>query len=119
MSYEAASLAGSLGLDKLIVLYDSNNITIEGNTDIAFTENVRARFEAQGFATFLVEDGNDIEAISNAITAAKASGKPNFIEVKTQIGYGCPAKQGKASAHGEPLGNDNIAETRKFLNHHD
>lgn len=119
ISYEAASLAGSLGLDKLIVLYDSNNITIEGNTDIAFTENVRARFEAQGFATFLVEDGNDIEAISNAITAAKASGKPNFIEVKTQIGYGCPAKQGKASAHGEPLGNDNIAETRKFLNHHD
>lgn len=119
ISYEAASLAGSLGLDKLIVLYDSNNITIEGNTDIAFTENVRARFEAQGFATFLVEDGNDIEAISNAITAAKASGKPNFIEVKTQIGYGCPAKQGKASAHGEPLGNDNISETRKFLNHHD
>ena len=119
ISYEAASLAGSLGLDKLIVLYDSNNITIEGNTDIAFTENVRARFEAQGFATFLVEDGNDIEAISNAITAAKASGKPNFIEVKTQIGYGCPAKQGKASAHGEPLGNDNIVETRKFLSHHD
>ena len=112
-------LQDKLGLDKLIVLYDSNNITIEGNTDIAFTENVRARFEAQGFATFLVEDGNDIEAISNAITAAKASGKPNFIEVKTQIGYGCPAKQGKASAHGEPLGNDNIAETRKFLNHHD
>ena len=119
ISYEAASLAGSLGLDKLIVLYDSNNITIEGNTDIAFTENVRARFEAQGFATFLVEDGNDIEAISNAIAAAKASGKPNFIEVKTQIGYGCPGKQGKASAHGEPLGHDNITETRKFLNHHD
>ena len=119
ISYEAASLAGSLGLDKLIILYDSNNITIEGNTDIAFTENVRARFEAQGFATFLVEDGNDIEAISNAIAAAKASGKPNFIEVKTQIGYGCPNKQGKASAHGEPLGLDNITETRKFLNHHD
>nr|WP_307991161.1 transketolase [uncultured Niameybacter sp.] len=119
ISYEAASLAGTLGLDKLIILYDSNNITIEGNTQIAFTEDVRARFEAQGFATFLVEDGNDIEAISNAISQAKASGKPNFIEVKTQIGYGCPAKVGKASAHGEPLGHDNIAETRKFLNHHD
>ncbi|MDA3732230.1 transketolase [Niameybacter massiliensis] len=119
ISYEAASLAGTLGLDKLIVLYDSNNITIEGDTQIAFKEDVRARFEAQGFATFLVEDGNDADAIAKAIEAAKVSGKPNFIEVKTKIGYGCPAKQGKASAHGEPLGYDNIAETRKFLEHHD
>lgn len=120
ISYEAAALAGTLKLGKLIVLYDSNNITIEGNTDIAFRENVRARFEAQGFETFLVEDGNDIEAISKAISSAKANGeKPSFIEIKTKIGYGCPKKQGTASAHGEPLGADNIAEMRSFLNHHD
>lgn len=118
ISYEAAALAGTLKLDKLIVLYDSNNITIEGNTEIAFTENVRERFEAQGFATFLVENGNDLEGISKAITDAKRADKPSFIEVKTQIGYGCPAKQGKASAHGEPLGVDNITATRAFLNHH-
>ncbi|MEE1073186.1 MAG: thiamine pyrophosphate-dependent enzyme, partial [Cellulosilyticum sp.] len=118
ISYEAAALAGTLKLGKLIVLYDSNNITIEGNTDIAFTENVRARFEAQGFETFLIEDGNDIEAISNALKAAKANlDQPSFIEIKTQIGYGCPKKQGKASAHGEPLGADNIVEMKTFLNH--
>ena len=116
ISYEAAALAGTLKLGKLIVLYDSNNITIEGNTDIAFTEDVRARFEAQGFETFLVEDGNDTEAISKALEAAKANtDKPSFIEVKTQIGYGCPGKQGKASAHGEPLGDSNIVEMKAFL----
>lgn len=120
ISYEAAALAGTLKLGKLIVLYDSNNITIEGSTDIAFTENVRARFEAQGFETFVVEDGNDIDVISKAMEAAKANKeKPSFIEVKTQIGYGCPKKQGKAAAHGEPLGVENIAEMRAFLNHHD
>ncbi|MEG1636325.1 MAG: transketolase [Cellulosilyticaceae bacterium] len=121
ISYEAASLAGTLALEKLIVLYDSNNITIEGATDIAFTENVRARFDAQGFNTFLVEDGNDTVAISKAIEAAKTAGngKPNFIEIKTQIGYGCPARQGKASAHGEPLGEENIKATREFLGHHE
>ena len=116
ISYEAAALAGTLELGKFIVLYDSNNITIEGNTDIASRENVRARFEAQGFETFLVEDGNDTEAISKAIEAAKANlTQPSFIEIKTQIGYGCPAKQGKAVAHGEPLGVDNIKEMKKFL----
>lgn len=119
ISYEAAALAGTLGLGKLIVLYDSNNITIEGDTQIAFRENVRARFEAQGFETFLVEDGNDTKAISEAIAKAKANtSKPSFIEVKTQIGYGCPNKQGKAAAHGEPLGADNIVEMRAFLEHH-
>ena len=120
ISYEAASLAGTLKLGKLIVLYDSNNITIEGNTNIAFRENVRARFEAQGFETFLVEDGNDIEAIKKALDSAKTNtSKPSFIEVKTQIGYGCPKKQGKAAAHGEPLGQENLSEMRIFLEHHD
>ena len=120
ISYEAAALAGTLKLGKLIVLYDSNNITIEGDTNIAFTEDVRARFEAQGFETFLVEDGNDTEAISKAIAQAKANlNKPSLIEIKTQIGYGCPKKQGKASAHGEPLGADNIVEMKAFLGHDD
>lgn len=119
ISYEAAALAGTLKLGKLIVLYDSNNITIEGNTSIAFRENVRARFEAQGFETFLVEDGNDIEAIAKALEAAKANtDKPSFIEIKTQIGYGCPKKQGKSAAHGEPLGVENLQEMREFLGHH-
>jgi transketolase len=116
IAYEAASLAGTLALEKLIVLYDSNNITIEGSTDLAFTEDVRARFKAQGFETFFVEDGNDLEAISAAILAAKAvKGKPSFIEIKTQIGYGCPAKAGKASAHGEPLGEENVKAMKTFL----
>ncbi len=120
IAYEAASLAGTLKLGKLIVLYDSNNITIEGNTQIAFRENVRTRFEAQGFETFLIEDGNDIEAIAKVLEKAKANqNQPSFIEIKTQIGYGCPKKQGKAAAHGEPLGLENLAEMRAFLGHHD
>lgn len=116
ISYEAFSLAGSLGLGKLIVLYDSNNISIEGDTNIAFRENVQQRFQAFGFQTLLVEDGNDLEAIGKAIEEAKAdTTRPTMIEVKTKIGYGCPAKEGKASAHGEPLGVDNVAALRQNL----
>lgn len=116
VAYEALSLAGTLKLDKLIVLYDSNNITIEGDTDSAFTEDVAKRFEAFGFQVQTVADGNDTEAIGRAIENAKAEkNKPSLIICKTQIGYGCPAKVGKASAHGEPLGEENIAELRKFL----
>lgn len=116
ISYEAFSLAGSLGLGKLIVLYDSNNISIEGSTDIAFRENVQQRFQAFGFQTLLVEDGNDLEAIGKAIEEAKAdTTRPTMIEIKTKIGFGCPAKEGKASAHGEPLGVENVAALRKNL----
>lgn len=116
ISYEAFSLAGTLGLEKLIVLYDSNNISIEGDTNIAFRENVRQRFESFGFHTQLVEDGNDLDAIGKAIEAAKAEkSKPSMIEIKTKIGAGCPAKEGKASAHGEPLGAENITAMRKNL----
>lgn len=116
ISYEAFSLAGTLGLSKLIVLYDSNNISIEGNTDIAFREDVAKRFESFGFQTLTVEDGNDLDEISNAIEAAKADKeRPSLIVVKTKIGYGCPAKEGKASAHGEPLGVDNVKEMKKNL----
>lgn len=116
VSAEAASLAGTLGLGKLIVLYDSNKITIEGSTSIAFTENVRERFDAYGWQTLVVEDGNDIESIGKAIEAAKAeTSKPSLIEIKTTIGYGAPNKQGKASAHGEPLGEEEIALAKKNL----
>ena len=116
ISSEALSLAGTLGLGKLIVLYDSNGISIEGSTDIAFTENVQERVKAFGFQTITVEDGNDLEAIGAAIELAKSDlSRPSFITVKTQIGYGCPAKQGKASAHGEPLGEDNIRAMKEFL----
>lgn len=114
---EAFSLAGTLGLSKLIVFYDSNSISIEGSTDIAFRENVEQRMQAFGFQTITIEDGNDIDAIGMAIEAAKREmGRPSFITVKTQIGYGCPAKQGKASAHGEPLGVENVAALRSTLN---
>lgn len=116
ISYEAFSLAGTLGLDKLIVLYDSNDISIEGGTNIAFRENVMKRFEAFGFQTLRVEDGNDLEAIGAAIEAAKAdTERPSLIEIKTKIGAGCPAKEGKASAHGEPLGVENVAALRENL----
>ena len=116
ISSECFSLAGTLGLSKLIVFYDSNNISIEGSTDIAFTENVMKRFEAFGFQTIEVADGNDIEAIGKAIEEAKADKeRPSLIKVNTLIGYGCPAKQGKASAHGEPLGIDNVAALKENL----
>lgn len=113
---EAASLAGTLGLGKLIVLYDSNNITIEGSTDIAFTENVLDRYKALNWHTQKVEDGNDLEAIAKAIDNAKAvDNMPSIIEVKTLIGFGSPNKQGKANAHGEPLGEEEIVATKKNL----
>lgn len=112
---EAMSLAGTLGLGKLIVLYDSNKISIEGDTDIAFTEDVKKRFEAYGFQTLVVEDGNNLEEIGAAIEAAKADlTRPSMITVKTKIGYGSP-REGKASAHGEPLGADNIKLLRENL----
>ena len=116
ISSEAFSLAGTLGLSKLIVFYDSNNISIEGSTDIAFTEDVVTRFKAFGFQTIEVEDGNDLCAIGKAIEEAKADKtRPSLIKVNTLIGYGCPAKQGKASAHGEPLGVDNVAALKENI----
>lgn len=116
ISSEAFSLAGTLGLSKLIVLYDSNNITIEGNTDLAFTEDVNKRMEAFGFQTLTVEDGNNLEEISKAIEMAKAEKtKPSFITVKTKIAFGCPAKEGSESSHGSPLGEENVKALRDNL----
>lgn len=117
ISSEALSLAGTLGLSKLVILYDSNNISIEGNTDLAFTENVQARMAAFGFQTITVEDGTDTAAIGKAIEEAKADKEhPSFITIKTQIGYGCPAKQGSADAHGSPFGEENVVAMKKNLN---
>ncbi|RII36343.1 transketolase [Clostridium chromiireducens] len=116
ISGEASSLAGTLGLGKLVVLYDSNNISIEGHTDIAFREDVGRRYEAYGWQVLNIADGNDIDAIEAAIEAAKAeTTKPSIIIVKNQIGFGCPAKQGKASAHGEPLGAENVLAMKENL----
>jgi transketolase len=116
ISSEAASLAGTLGLDKLIVLYDSNNISIEGHTDIAFREDVGKRFEAYNWQVITVSDGNSIEAINDAIEAAKSDKqRPSLIIIKTRIGYGSP-KEGTAGVHGEPLGIENIKKTKEFLN---
>lgn len=110
ISSEAFSLAGTLRLSKLIVFYDSNGISIEGSTDIAFTENVVDRMKAFGFQTIEVEDGNDLAAIGNAVKEAKADkNRPSFIKINTVIGYGAGNKQGTAGAHGEPLGSEALA----------
>lgn len=112
---EASSLAGTLELGRLIVIYDSNAITIEGSTDIAFKENTRQRYEAYGFETFLVEDGTDLEAINAAIVRAKSNlDKPSFIEVRTKIGFGSD-KEGSEKAHGAPLGEDAIVDLKNKL----
>ena len=115
VSAEASSFAGHQKLDKLIVLYDSNNICLDGELDDAMTENVRARYEAYGWYTALVEDGTDVEAINIAIEAAKTSGKPSLIEVKTVIGHGAPTKGGTNAAHGAPLGAEETAAAREAL----
>ncbi len=116
VSSEAASLAGTLKLGKLILLYDCNSITIEGDIKTSFDEDVLARFAAYGWQTITVEDGNDVNAIDAAIKEAKTeSEKPTIIKVKTLIGYGAPNKQGKASAHGEPLGEEEIALAKEAL----
>ena len=113
---EAASMAGTMALGKLIVFYDDNEITIEGDTDIAFRENVGKRHEAQGWHVVHVEDGNDLAAISKAIKKAKkVTDKPSLIIVKTIIGYGSPLA-GNHKCHGAPLGEDNIAKMKADMN---
>ncbi len=113
---EAASLAGHLGLGKLIVIYDDNKISIEGSTEIAFTEDVAMRFKAYNWQVLEVKDGNNIEAIFDALKAAKAeTGRPSMIKLRTQIAFGSPNKQGSADAHGAPLGVDEVCLTKKNL----
>lgn len=115
VSGESASYAAKQNLDKLIVLYDSNDICLDGETSDAFSENIRARYDAYGWHTSLVEDGTDLEAISVAIEDAKKAGKPSLIEIKTVIGYGSPSKAGTNAVHGAPLGADEAAATRENL----
>lgn len=106
ISHEAASLAGHLKLGKLIALYDSNDISLDGKLNQAFSENIKGRFESYGWEHILIEDGNDMQTIDEAIEAAKTTDRPTMIEVKTIIGYGSPNKQGTNGVHGSPLGAD-------------
>lgn len=116
ITHEAASLAGTLKLGKLIVLYDSNRITIDGSTDLSFTEDVGRRFEAYGWEIFRIEDGNSIEAIAAALQKARIdTAKPSLLIINTTIGYGSPNKGGHASAHGAPLGAAEVRQAKKLF----
>ena len=116
ISHEAASWAGHLGLGKLVYLYDDNKISIDGSTDLSFTEDVARRFEAYNWHIQRVEDGNDLDAIDAAIQAARAeTDRPSLILVRTQIGYGAPNKVGTASAHGEPLGEEELRLAKEAM----
>ncbi len=113
---EAASLAGHLGLGRLICIYDDNRISIEGPTDITFSENVGQRFEAYGWHVVAVADGNDLDALSAAFTAARdETGRPSLVMVRTHIAYGSPNKQDTADAHGSPLGAEEVCKTKTCL----
>ncbi len=116
IAQESASLAGHLGLGKLVYLYDDNRITIDGGTDLAFTEDVGQRFEAYGWHVQRVDDANDLEAVDQAIAAAKAeTERPSIISVRSHIGYGSPNKQDTAAAHGAPLGEEELRRTKEAL----
>lgn len=113
---ESASLAGHLKLGKLIYLYDDNRISIDGSTELAFTEDRRARFDAYGWHTQLVEDGNDVESLDSAIQKAKKDPRPSIILCRTQIGFGLPTRQNTSKAHGEPPGEEELIGAKKNLN---
>ncbi|MEH7375692.1 transketolase [Neobacillus drentensis] len=117
VSAEAASLAGHLKLGRLIVLYDSNDISLDGDLHMSFSESVKGRFEAYGWQVLQVEDGNDVDAIAKALVEAKDNQEqPTLIEVKTTIGYGSPNKGGKSDSHGSPLGKDEIKLVKQQYN---
>jgi len=116
ISYEACSFAGAHKLGKLILFYDDNNITIEGDINTTFSEDVGARHQAMGWHVVYVEDGTDTDKVASAIEEAKqVADKPSLIICRTEIGFGCPDKQGKASAHGEPLGEENLQKAKETL----
>ncbi|MCK6582017.1 MAG: transketolase, partial [Anaerolineales bacterium] len=112
---EAASLAGHLSLGRLIYLYDDNKISIDGSTDLAFTEDRARRFEAYGWHIQRVEDGNDVDAIDKAIQVAKTDPRPSLILCRTIIGFGAPTRQGTQKAHGEPLGEEELKAAKANL----
>jgi transketolase len=115
VSSEAASLAGHLGLGKLIYFYDDNNVSIDGSTDLAFTEDRAARFETYNWQVIRIEDGHNVDQIDHAIQQAKADPRPSLIVCPTLIGYGLPNKQGTAAAHGEPPGKDELEAAKRSL----
>lgn len=115
VSAEAASLAGHLRLGKLVLMYDSNDISLDGDLHMSFSESVQDRFKAYGWQVLYIEDGNDLVAIEKALEEAKAeTDRPTFIEIKTTIGYGAPNKSGKKDAHGAALGPDEVKATKEF-----
>ncbi len=115
VSSEASSIAGHLGLGRLVVLYDSNRITIDGPTDLSFSEDVCLRYDAYGWHTQEVEDGNDVASIDAALRRAKADPRPSLIKVSTHIGFGSPNKQDSSASHGAPLGKEEVVLTRQRL----
>lgn len=115
ISSEAASLAGHLRLGRIIYLYDDNHISIDGSTDLAFTEDRGGRFAAYGWHVQTIADGNDVETIDAAIRAAKADPRPSLIAVRTTIGFGAPHRQGTSKAHGEPLGDEELNAAKQNL----
>ncbi|SET54278.1 transketolase [Salinibacillus kushneri] len=115
ISHESASLAGHLGLGKLIVLYDSNDISLDGDLNRSFSDNTQERFKSYGWQVLYVEDGNNLDEIRNAITTArKNTEQPTLIEIKTVIGYGSPNKSASSASHGAPLGEDEVKQTKEF-----
>jgi transketolase len=112
---EAASLAGHLSLGRLIYLYDDNHISIDGSTDLAFTEDRAMRFSAYGWQVLRVEDGNDVEAVDKAIQEAKTDPRPTLIVCRTIIGFGAPTRQGTSKAHGEALGEEELNAAKDNL----
>jgi len=116
VSSESSSLAGHLGLGKLVVLYDDNKITIDGSTDLAFSEDVEARYAAYGWRTLSLDDVNDLDAVDKVLSAAAESdGRPTFVRVRTMIGYPAPHAQNTAKAHGSPLGVDEVAAAKRVM----
>ena len=115
ISSEAASLAGHLQLGRIIYLYDDNHISIDGSTNLAFTENRAARFEAYGWHVQKIDDGNDVEMIDKAIQNAKKDPRPSIIMCRTIIGFGAPHRQGTSKAHGEPLGDEELNAAKENL----
>ena len=116
LSSEAGSLAGHLGLGKLIVLYDDNKIQIDGSTELAFTEDVKMRYESYNWQVIELADGTDVDAMAKCIEEAKAcTDKPSMIKIRTVIGEGCPSKAGSHKIHGAPLGPDALKEMKTHL----
>src|SRR5699024_9810295 len=116
VSNEAISLAGHLKLNKLIILYDSNESSLDASLDTSFSENIKMSMEAKNWEHLLVDEGHDLKKINEAISQAKNSDKPTLIEVKNTIGYSLPEVEGTHNAHSDPVGVENVKKAKQFLN---